>query len=86
MTSARQSVDSKCAICGRGSVGDLCRYHEEGAKRLAKHYEVWKARTGASWEDYLRSVSANELAGEWVRESAVHLLAKGITGLRDPTA
>jgi hypothetical protein len=86
MTDAHRSNDSRCAVCGRGSSGELCRYHEEGAKRLFKHYEVWKARTGASWEDYLRIVSTNEQAGEWVRESALHLLAKGVRGQRDPTA
>jgi hypothetical protein len=86
MTDARRSDDSKCAICGRASIGELCRYHEEGTKRLIKHYEVWKARTGASWEDYLRSVSTNELAGDWVRESAGHLLEKGVIGQRDPIA
>jgi hypothetical protein len=86
MTDARRSNDLKCAICGRASRGELCRYHEEGSKRIIKHYDVWKARTGASWEDYLKVVSANELTGEWARESAVHLLGKGIREQRDPTA
>lgn len=86
MTNAHRSDDSRCAICGRTSVGELCRYHEEGAKRLIMHYEVWNARTGASWMDYLRSISTNELAGDWVRESAGHLLKKEIREQRDPTA
>lgn len=86
MTDANRSGDSRCAICGRPSGGELCRYHEEAAKRLAGHYVVWKERTGASWEEYLRAVSANELTGEWIRECAGYLLGKGIRGPRGPSA
>jgi hypothetical protein len=67
-------------------MGKLCRYHEEGTKRLVKHYEVWKVRMGTSWEGYLRNLSTNELAGEWVRESAAYLLRNNIRAQRDPTA
>jgi len=86
MTNAHRRNDSTCPICSRASDGGLCRFHEEGTKRLVKHYEVWKERTGASWEDYLRMVSANELSGEWSRESARHLLEKGVRGQRAQTA
>lgn len=86
MTGARPSNDSRCAVCGRASAGELCRYHGEAAKRLTEHRKVWEARTGASWEDYLRAVSSSELAGEWVRETATHLLGKAVTEKRDQTA
>jgi hypothetical protein len=86
MTNARRRNEPKCPICGRACDGELCRFHEEGTKRLVKHYEVWKIRTSVSWEDYLRMVSANELAGEWSRESARYLLEKRIRGQRAPTA
>lgn len=86
MTDVHRRSETKCPICGRASEGGLCKFHEEGAKRLAKHYEVWKARTAVSWRDYLESVSANELAGDWSRESACYLLEKEVRGQRAPTA
>lgn len=86
MTSARRRNDSGCPICGRASGGGLCRFHEEGAKRLARHYEAWKARTAIRWDEYLRAVSENGLSGEWARESARYMLEKGVRGQRGPTA
>jgi DNA topoisomerase-1 len=73
MTSAPRRGKS-CSICGREGDGNLCKYHEEACRRLTKHYEAWKQRTGLAWNDYLAEISKNELAGRWVREAAEYLL------------
>jgi hypothetical protein len=86
MTNARRRNEPRCPICGRASGGELCKFHEEAAKRLAKHYEVWRARTAVSWEGYLREVSSNEMTGQWSRETAGYLLEKEVRGLRAQTA
>ena len=86
MTSARRKNERRCPICGRASAGELCWFHEEGAKRLASHYEVWRARTSVSWAEYLGLVFENGLSGEWARESARYLLGKAVRGQTAPTA
>ncbi len=85
-TSAPRKVKGACGICRRPTMGELCRYHEEGIRRLEKHYEVWRARTGVTWEAYIERISSNALAGDWVRESADYLLRNRVKGQRDPTA
>jgi len=61
----------RCAICGRESVTDLCRHHDEAKEKVRMAYPLWvKAYGNMDWEDFLDNVKRNPQTGQWAKEIA----------------
>lgn len=77
-------ASDRCLICGKASSGELCDIHAEARKRLEKHFEVWRARMGIGWEEYLDKVHSNPNTGSAIRDAAAYALKAGAERSRSP--
>ncbi len=61
----------KCPLCGRETISEFCRYHEEAKEKVQQAYPLWvKAYGRIEWRDYLDNVKRNPQTGQWAKEIA----------------
>jgi len=67
----------KCKICRKKANNEkYCLLHEKAHQNLMENFETWKKALDVSWEDYLKTIMKNPLAGIKAKEVAEVLLSE----------
>ncbi|MFH1328542.1 MAG: hypothetical protein ABIH76_06870 [Candidatus Bathyarchaeota archaeon] len=67
----------KCAICGKTSEGEYCKWHKRAYMSLQEKFKDWQKVLEINWEEFLEEIKNNPNTGTWGKEVATYIIRKG---------